>query len=81
MGWPIVGDPIYGTAPRPGTPGAATAPAMQLHAREIVVPLYRKREPIRVTAPVPAHMVERLKACGWKGESAAPAAGPIGSPQ
>jgi tRNA pseudouridine32 synthase / 23S rRNA pseudouridine746 synthase len=43
-------------------------PALQLHAREIVVPLYRKREPIRVTAPVPAHMVERLKACGWTGE-------------
>jgi tRNA pseudouridine32 synthase/23S rRNA pseudouridine746 synthase len=72
-GWPIIGDPIYGTAPRPGTPGPAGAPsgvrpALQLHAREIVVPLYRKREPIRVTAPVPAHMVERLKACGWTGE-------------
>src|SRR5258707_11030535 len=47
MGWPIIGDPIYGTAPR------AQAPALQLHAREIVVPLYKKRDPIRVTAPVP----------------------------
>jgi tRNA pseudouridine32 synthase/23S rRNA pseudouridine746 synthase len=68
MGWPIVGDPIYGTAPRAG------GPALQLHAREIVVPLYKKREPIKVTAPVPAHMVERLRACGWKQEALAPVA-------
>jgi tRNA pseudouridine32 synthase / 23S rRNA pseudouridine746 synthase len=73
MGWPIVGDPIYGTAPRPGTPGAG-ATAMQLHAREIVVPLYKKREPIRVTAPVPPHMAERLRACGWREEALAPVA-------
>jgi tRNA pseudouridine32 synthase/23S rRNA pseudouridine746 synthase len=79
MGWPIVGDAIYGTAPRPGTRGAAEAPALQLHAREIVVPLYRKREPIRVTAPVPAHLVERLKACGWGGEISTPILQPASS--
>jgi tRNA pseudouridine32 synthase/23S rRNA pseudouridine746 synthase len=62
-GWPIVGDTIYGTAPRSGGPG------LQLHAREVVVPLYKNREPIRVTAPVPPHMVERLRACGWAGEA------------
>jgi tRNA pseudouridine32 synthase/23S rRNA pseudouridine746 synthase len=66
MGWPIVGDAIYGEAPRTGGPG------LQLHAREIVVPLYRKREPIRVSAPVPPHMVERLQACGWREEALAP---------
>ena len=38
---------------------------MHLHAREIVVPLYRNKPPIKVTAPVPAHMKERLQACGW----------------
>jgi tRNA pseudouridine32 synthase/23S rRNA pseudouridine746 synthase len=76
MGWPIVGDSIYGKAPRPTTLGATLgatlggqAPLLQLHAREIVVPLYRKREPIRVTAPVPPHMVGRLQACGWSGEA------------
>jgi tRNA pseudouridine32 synthase/23S rRNA pseudouridine746 synthase len=79
MGWPIVGDAIYGTAPRPGTRGAAAAPALQLHAREIVVPLYRKREPIRVTAPVPEHMVQRLKACGWGGEIPTPIMSPASS--
>jgi tRNA pseudouridine32 synthase / 23S rRNA pseudouridine746 synthase len=67
-GWPILGDAIYGTAPRAG------GPALQLHAREIVVPLYRKREPIRVTAPVPPHVAERLQACGWREEAVAPVA-------
>jgi tRNA pseudouridine32 synthase / 23S rRNA pseudouridine746 synthase len=61
-GWPIVGDSIYGTAPRTG--GAP----LHLHSREIVVPLYKNREPIRVSAPVPLHMHERLNACGWMGE-------------
>jgi tRNA pseudouridine32 synthase / 23S rRNA pseudouridine746 synthase len=64
-GWPIVGDAIYGTAPRAGGPG------LHLHAREIVVPLYKHRPPIRVIAPVPPHMRERLTLCGWNGEDAA----------
>jgi len=59
-GWPIVGDAIYGSAPRHG------GPALHLHAAEVVVPLYPKREPIRVKAPVPAHMRELLTACGWQ---------------
>jgi tRNA pseudouridine32 synthase/23S rRNA pseudouridine746 synthase len=67
MGWPIVGDTVYGTAPRAGGPG------LQLHAREIVVPLYKNREAIRTTAPVPPHMYERLSACGWAGEERKPA--------
>jgi tRNA pseudouridine32 synthase / 23S rRNA pseudouridine746 synthase len=62
MGWPILGDAIYGTAPRSG------GPALQLHAREVVVPLYKNRAPIRAVAPVPDHMRERLMACGWDGE-------------
>jgi tRNA pseudouridine32 synthase/23S rRNA pseudouridine746 synthase len=59
MGWPIVGDAIYGTAPRTG------GPPLQLHSREIVVPLYKNRDAIRITAPVPPHMREWLAACGW----------------
>jgi len=62
MGWPIVGDAIYGNAPRSG------GPIMRLHAREIVVPLYKNRDPVRVVAPVPVHMREPLAACGWAGE-------------
>src|SRR5581483_7970716 len=62
MGWPILGDAIYGTAPRSGEPG------LHLHARAVVLPLYKNRDPIRVTAPVPLPMAERLQACGWTGE-------------
>ena len=68
MGWPIVGDAIYGNAPRQG------GPILQLHAREIGVPLYNDQAPIRVTAPAPEHMRERLEACGWRGEDSGPVA-------
>ena len=37
---------------------------LEVHASEVVVPLYPRREPIRVTAPVPEHMRERLAGCG-----------------
>ncbi len=62
MGWPILGDAIYGMAPRKG------GPMLHLHAREIVVPLYKNRPPIRVIAPVPLHMRAALAECGWEGE-------------
>ncbi len=62
MGWPILGDAIYGNAPRGG------GPILHLHAREIVVPLYKNRAPIRVLAPVPSHMRAALEECGWEGE-------------
>jgi len=62
MGWPILGDAIYGRAPRSG------GPPLHLHAREIIVPLYKNRAPIAVTAPVPPHMRAALEECGWKGE-------------
>jgi len=65
MGWPVVGDAVYGTAPRTG------GPPLLLHAREVVVPLSPKREPVQVIAPVPAHMRAALIACGWDGEDAA----------
>ncbi|MBF9197491.1 RluA family pseudouridine synthase [Microvirga terrestris] len=57
-GFPILGDPIYGTAPRFGGPG------LHLHARNVTVPLYPKKPPILVEAPVPEHMRERVEACG-----------------
>jgi tRNA pseudouridine32 synthase/23S rRNA pseudouridine746 synthase len=67
MGWPILGDNIYGTAPRSGGPG------LHLHAHEIVVPLYKNRPPIRAVASVPPHMRERLAACGWQDNASASA--------
>jgi tRNA pseudouridine32 synthase / 23S rRNA pseudouridine746 synthase len=58
MNFPILGDPIYGTAPRFGGPG------LHLHARSVTVPLYPKKPPITAEAPVPEHMRERIAACG-----------------
>jgi tRNA pseudouridine32 synthase / 23S rRNA pseudouridine746 synthase len=63
MGWPILGDAIYGKAPGSG------GPILHLHAREVVVPLYKNREPIRVVAPVPQHMRVALEQCGWRQEA------------
>jgi len=63
MGFPIVGDNIYGSAPRVG------GPTLHLHAREVVVPISKNKPPVTITAPVPAHMRELLSACGWKGEA------------
>ncbi len=60
MGWPIIGDSIYGKAPRTG------GPILHLHSREIVVPISKNKPPVAVVAPVPEHMRERLAACGWK---------------
>jgi tRNA pseudouridine32 synthase/23S rRNA pseudouridine746 synthase len=62
MGWPIVGDNIYGNGPRFGEP------SLHLHAREIVVPISKNKDPVRVHAPAPDHLQQRLKACGWNGE-------------
>jgi tRNA pseudouridine32 synthase / 23S rRNA pseudouridine746 synthase len=66
MGWPILGDAIYGRAPRSG------GPPLHLHAREVIVPLDKNRAPVAVTAPVPPHMRERLQQCGWQGAEAPP---------
>jgi tRNA pseudouridine32 synthase / 23S rRNA pseudouridine746 synthase len=70
MGWPVVGDNIYGNAPRTG------GPILHLHSREVVVPLYKNRDPIRVSAPIPEHMRARLEVCGWK-EDAKEAIAPV----
>jgi len=63
MGWPILGDNIYGSAPRAG------GPPLHLHAREVVVPISKNKPPVVTTAPAPAHMRELLKACGWNDDS------------
>jgi tRNA pseudouridine32 synthase/23S rRNA pseudouridine746 synthase len=66
MGFPIVGDTIYGTASRSG--GAT----LHLHARQVVVPISKNKLPVTVTAPVPPHMRELLVKCGWRGEPPSP---------
>jgi tRNA pseudouridine32 synthase/23S rRNA pseudouridine746 synthase len=58
MGWPILGDAIYGEAPR------SAEPALHLHARALELPLYPKRDPVRAVAPIPERMRANLAACG-----------------
>ena len=59
MGWPFLGDPIYGD-------GKETGEMLHLHARGITIPFYKNKAPITVEAPPPPHMIERLKACGYR---------------
>jgi tRNA pseudouridine32 synthase/23S rRNA pseudouridine746 synthase/23S rRNA pseudouridine1911/1915/1917 synthase len=56
LGCPVLGDAAYG--------GTRVAP-LHLHSRAVVVPLYPSRDPIRVEAPPPAHMLGALRACGY----------------
>ena len=58
-GWPIAGDPVYGSAER------CDGAAMMLHARKIEIPLYNNKNAVVVTAPVPAHIAASLAAHGW----------------
>ncbi len=58
MGWPILGDPIYGNGPRFG------GPHLNLHAREISVPIDGNKPPVACVAPPPDHMAAGLSACG-----------------
>ncbi|MFD0935692.1 pseudouridine synthase, partial [Methylobacterium trifolii] len=62
-GFPIVGDPIYGSAPRHGGPG------LQLHARRLALPLYPRKPPVVAEAPLPEHMRAGLSACGWTADT------------
>ncbi len=64
MGWPLLGDAIYGD--RTALACATGRPDEPLHllARSVEVPLYANRAAIRIEAPVPAHMRTRIEAFG-----------------
>jgi len=74
MGFPIFGDDIYGNEAKERRARQirfvprADAPGLQLHAREVSVPISKNKEPVRVIAPAPQHLRARLAACGWNGE-------------
>lgn len=59
MGWPILGDRIYGK-------GSAAEAGGKLHllARAIALPYFPARPRIEAQAPVPEHMKAMLAACG-----------------
>jgi tRNA pseudouridine32 synthase / 23S rRNA pseudouridine746 synthase len=58
MGWPILGDPIYGSGRAQG------APPLHLHARAIVVPMQDSKPAVAAEAPAPGHMLGAMRACG-----------------
>jgi tRNA pseudouridine32 synthase/23S rRNA pseudouridine746 synthase len=53
LGWPILGDAIYGHGGEMG---------LQLHARANTIPLYKNKDAIKVEAPLPEHMRQALTA-------------------
>ncbi|MGJ0453198.1 MAG: RluA family pseudouridine synthase [Methylocystis sp.] len=63
MGWPILGDPIYGSGRREDS-----AP-LHLHARALSVPMQDGKPPVQAVAAPPEHMGEALAACGWNGDA------------
>jgi tRNA pseudouridine32 synthase/23S rRNA pseudouridine746 synthase/23S rRNA pseudouridine1911/1915/1917 synthase len=56
LGCPVAGDIAYG--------GPGEVP-LHLHARSIELPLYPAKPPVRVTAPVPQHMLAALTRLGY----------------
>ena len=57
MGWPLLGDPVYGPTRHPDEP-------LHLHARSVTVPLYSNRDAITVEAPSPPHIAATLGTFG-----------------
>ena len=55
IGAPIIGDPLYGDLP----PEDRAEPIM-LHARRVIVPISKNKEPVVVEAPPPGWMAARL---------------------
>jgi tRNA pseudouridine32 synthase/23S rRNA pseudouridine746 synthase len=70
-GFPILGDPIY---------GHGGAMGLQLHARRIVIPLYKEKPPIPVEAPLPKHMRAMLATYGLGVNEPTPCGSPIDPP-
>lgn len=58
MGWPMMGDAVYGQAPRD------QGPALHLHAAAITVPLYKNKPAITVHAPLPEPFRQTLHGLG-----------------
>jgi len=60
LGWPLLGDPVYGD----GAGRSDDIGRLHLLARSIRLAV----DPVlQATAPVPAHMRDALRACGWDG--------------
>ncbi|MEG3640691.1 RluA family pseudouridine synthase [Magnetococcus sp. PR-3] len=63
MGFPIEGDLQYGATSSEPQKG------LHLHARQIVVPISKNKDPIDVTAPPPRALRPLLEACGYRAQA------------
>ncbi|MCB2112010.1 MAG: RNA pseudouridine synthase [Parvularculaceae bacterium] len=59
IGAPIIGDPLYGDL----TEDDRKQP-MMLHARRVIIPISKNRDPVVVEAPAPDWMAARIEALG-----------------
>lgn len=59
IGAPIIGDPLYGDLSPEDR-----AQKMMLHARRVIVPISKNKEPVTVQAPPPEWVASRLAALG-----------------
>jgi 23S rRNA pseudouridine955/2504/2580 synthase len=69
LGTPILGDGKYGGRAA-FLEGPGLSPLLHLHAREMVLPreLVGRRTPLRIVAPLPAHMAATFRALGFAQE-------------
>jgi tRNA pseudouridine32 synthase/23S rRNA pseudouridine746 synthase len=61
IGCPVLGERIYATSPPP-----PAGPILHLHSWRVGVPLYPKRDTVRVVAPLPPHIEATLQALGLR---------------
>jgi tRNA pseudouridine32 synthase/23S rRNA pseudouridine746 synthase/23S rRNA pseudouridine1911/1915/1917 synthase len=66
LGCPVVGDRVYGDR--------QSSEALQLYARSVTLPLYLNRAPLKITAPVPPHVLPALERLGYDPASDPPEA-------
>ena len=64
LGCPVVGDTVYGDR--------QSGQTLQLYARSVTLPLYPGRSPLKITAPVPPHMLPALERLGYDPAGNAP---------
>jgi RluA family pseudouridine synthase len=67
LGWPVLGDPLYGARP-------ALGQRLHLHARAVSLTPNPKRDPVAAEAPPPPHMLIALRAGGFVAEAGIPEA-------
>jgi len=64
IGAPIIGDPLYGDLS-----DEDRAQPIMLHARRVIIPIAKNKEPVVVEAPPPEWMRSMMQHCGFDAPS------------